>query len=62
MRDVIVHPILRGTIPSPGTPGEGRVRVHALDVIESVNVNRAEPSPQSSPGVPGEEARGLNDD
>jgi SAM-dependent methyltransferase len=44
----------RYALPSPGTPGEGRVRVRrTARWIVDVRPQR-EPSPQPSPGVPGE--------
>jgi len=39
-------------IPSPGTPGEGRVRAGL--VIQMALAMGPMPSPQPSPGVPGE--------
>jgi formylglycine-generating enzyme required for sulfatase activity len=43
------HPVARASpeFPSPGTPGEGRVRAYRAPTEEN-------PSPQPSPGVPGE--------
>ncbi|MFT3785432.1 MAG: hypothetical protein QM770_04615 [Tepidisphaeraceae bacterium] len=38
------------SLPSPGTPGEGRVRAGLGEI-------QTRPSPQSSPGIPGEEGR-----
>jgi SAM-dependent methyltransferase len=46
-------------LPSPGTPGEGRVRVRAVDVGTTTGDPCAEPSPQPSPGIPGEGDPGV---
>ena len=35
--------------PSPGTPGEGRVRVCAVDAIRQTNINRKNPHPDLLP-------------
>ena len=42
--------------PSPGTPGEGGVRVRAVDAVRQRSINCANPHP-ASPGVPGEVKR-----